>query len=70
MVCEISHSVRNCLSVNLALSPEAAPPLDFACYAKMLVVGFLPLVFFLASLVGLAKGYEVLQNLDSLCIEL
>ena len=59
-VCEISHSVRNCLSVNLVLSPEVAPPLDFTCYAKfshshvkMLVVGFLPLVFFLAPLIGL-----------------
>ena len=37
-------------------------------HAKMLVVGFLPLVFFLASLIGLAKGYEVLQSLDSSCI--
>ena len=35
--------------------------------AKMLVVGFLPLVFFFASLIGLAKGYEVLQSLDSSC---
>ena len=34
-------------------------------HAKMLVVGFLPLVFFLASLIGLAKGYEVFQSLDS-----
>ena len=34
-------------------------------HVKMLVVGFLPLVFFLASLIGLAKGYEVLQSLDS-----
>ena len=31
-------------------------------HAKMLVVGFLSLVFFLASLIGLAKGYEVLQS--------
>ena len=37
-------------------------------HAKMLVVGFLPLVFFLASLIGLAKGYEVFQSLDSSCI--
>ena len=37
-------------------------------HAKMLVVGFLPLVFILASLIGLAKGYEVLQSLDSSCI--
>ena len=37
-------------------------------HAKMLVVGFFPLVFFLASLIGLAKGYEVLQSLDSSCI--
>ena len=57
MVCKISHSVRNCLS----LSPTTTSPFDFACYvkfshsyAKMLVVGFLPLVFFLASLIGLA----------------
>ena len=64
MVCEllwlpfvVSHGVRNCLS----LSPVAAPSLSFTCYAKfshslakILVVGFLPLVFFLASLIGLA----------------
>ena len=37
-------------------------------HAKMLVVEFLPLDFFLASLIGLAKGYEVLQSLDSSCI--
>ena len=37
-------------------------------HAKMLVVGFFPLVFFLASLIGLAKGYEMLQSLDSSCI--
>ena len=37
-------------------------------HTKMLVVGFIPLVFFLTSLIGLAKGYEVLQNLDSSCI--
>ena len=53
--CEISHLVvsqgmRNCPSLN----PAAAPPLDFSCYAKLLHVGFLPLVFFLASLIGLA----------------
>ena len=54
---EISHNVRNCPS----LSPTAAPPLDFACYAKflhrhakLLHIGFLPLTFFLASLIGLA----------------
>ena len=37
-------------------------------HAKLLVVGFLPLVFFLASLIGLEKGYEMLQSLDSSCI--
>ena len=37
-------------------------------HAKMLVVGFFPLVFFLASLIGLEKSYEVLQSLDSSCI--
>ena len=37
-------------------------------HAKMLVVGFLPLVFFLASLIGLEKGYEVFQSLDSSCV--
>ena len=70
-VCKISHSVRNCPSLSLV----TPPPLDFACYAKLLHVGFLPLVFFLASLIGLAtycqawkKGYEVLQNSDSSCI--
>ena len=53
----VSQGVRNCLS----LSPVAAPPLNFSCYtkfshkhAKLLHVGFLPLVFFLASLIGLA----------------
>ena len=56
-VCEILYNVSNCLSLSLA----TAPPLNFACYAKfsyshakMLHVGFLPLVFFLASLIGLA----------------
>ena len=39
-------------------------------HAKMLVVGFLPLVFFLASLIGLVKGYEVLQSSDSSCMDL
>ena len=53
----VSQGVRNCPS----LSRVAAPPLDFTCYAKfshshakMLHVGFLPLVFFHASLIGLA----------------
>ena len=46
----VSQGVRNCSS----LSPTVAPPLDFTCYAKLLHVGFLPLVFFLASLIGLA----------------
>ena len=62
---KISHDVQNCLS----LSPAIVHLLDFACYAKfshshekMLVVGFLPLVFFLTSLIDLAKGYEVLQS--------
>ena len=41
----------------------------FAWCAKMMVVGFLPLVFFLTSLIGLAKGYEVIQSLDSSCIQ-
>ena len=71
MVCEIiwlplvaSHGVQNCFSLNPALSLAAAPP-DFACYAKfshshvnMLVVGFLSLVFFLASLIGLATYFQ------------
>ena len=57
IVCKISHSVRNWP----LLSPAAITPLDFTCYvkflhshAKLLHVGFLPLVFFLASLIGLA----------------
>ena len=61
---EISHNVRNCPS----LSPTAAPPLDFACYAKflhrhakLLHIGFLPLVFFLASLIGLATYCQAWQ---------
>ena len=69
IVCE------NGLSLSPALSPAATLPLDFACYAKfshshakMLVIGFLPLVFFLVSLIGLEKGYEVLQSLDYSCI--
>ena len=37
-------------------------------HAKMLVVGFFLLIFFLAYLIGLAKGYEVLQSLDFSCI--
>ena len=58
-VCEILHSVWNCPS----LSPAALPPLDFACFAKfshrhakLLHVGFLPLVFFLAP--SLAKAMK------------
>ena len=53
---EILHSVQNCPSLN-----PASAPLDFACYAKfwhrhgkLLHVGFLPLVFFLTSLISLA----------------
>ena len=57
-VCEISHSVQNCPS----LSPTAPSPLDFACYAKLLHVGFLPLVFFLASLIGLKTYYQAWQR--------
>ena len=60
-VCEISYSVRNCPSLN----PAIAPFLDFVCYvkfshslAKMLHVGFLLSVFFLASLIGLEKGWS------------
>ena len=60
-VYEISHSVRNFPSLN----PTTAPPLDFSCFvkfshkhAKLLHVGFLPLVFFLASLIGLAKAMK------------
>ena len=37
-------------------------------HAKMLVVWFLPLAFFSASLIGLKKRYEVIQSLDSSCI--
>ena len=69
MVCEIlwlplvvSQGVRNCLSLSPTLNPTATPPLDFACYAKMLVVGFLPLVFFLASLIGLATYCQAWQR--------
>ena len=73
MVCEIhvllhlvvSQGVQNCL----ALSPVAAPPLNFSCYtkfshkhAKLLHVGFLPLVFFLASLIGLATYSQAWQR--------
>ena len=61
-VCEISHSMQNCPS----LSPTTAPPLDFACYAKfshrhakLLHVGFIPLVFFLASLIDLVTYCQV-----------
>ena len=52
--------MRNC-----PLPSPTAAPLDFACYAKfshrhakLLHVGFLPLVFFLASLIGLATYFQ------------
>ena len=61
----VSQGVRNCPS----LSPIVAPPLDFGCYAKfshrhakLLHVGFLPLVFFLASLIGLATYCQAWQR--------
>ena len=64
----VSQGVRNCPS----LSRVAAPPLDFTCYAKfshrhakLLDVGFLPLVFFLASLIGLATYCQAWQRLWS-----
>ena len=60
-VCEISHNVGNCPSLSLA----TAFPLDFSCYAKfshkhakLLHIGFLPLVFFLASLTDLTTYYH------------
>ena len=69
MVCKILHSVRNCLSLSPALNLAAIPPLDFSCYAKfshshakMLVVGLLPLVFFLASLIGLTTYFQAWQR--------
>ena len=79
---KISHSVWNCLSLSPALSPAAAPPLDFSCYAKfshshaknagcwISSFGFLPCISnWLDNLLpSLAKGYEVLQSSDSLCI--
>ena len=37
-------------------------------HAKLLVVGLLLLISLVASLSGLAKGYEVLQSLGSSCI--
>ena len=55
---EISHSVRNCPSLN----PAVAHPLDFACYAKLLHVGFLPLVFFGSSLIGLETYCQAWQR--------
>ena len=55
-----------------SLSPTVAPPLDFTCYAKfshrhakLLHVGFLPLVFFLASLIGLAIYCQAWKRLWS-----
>ena len=61
----VSQGVRNCPS----LSPAVAPSLDFACYAKflhrhakLLHVEFLSLVFFLASLIGLATYYQAWQR--------
>ena len=64
-VCEILHSVQNCTLLN----PAAVLPLDFAWYAKfslrhakLLHVGFLSLVFFLASLIGLATYYQAWQR--------
>ena len=68
-VCKILHSVRNCLSLSPALNLAAIPPLDFSCYAKfshshakMLHVRFLPLLFFLASLIGLATCCQAWQR--------
>ena len=68
---KISHTMRN-----LAWCAKSFDYLKWFCmvceishnHAKMLVVGFLPLVFFLAYLIGLENGYEVLQSLDSSCI--
>ena len=37
-------------------------------HAMLLIIRFLPLIFFLASLIGLVKGHEVLQSSDSSCI--
>ena len=61
----VSQGVRNCPSLN----PAVAPPLDFACHvkflhrhAKLLHVGFLPLVFFLASLIGLETYSQAWQR--------
>ena len=54
----VSQGVRNCPS----LSSAAHSPLDFTCYAKLLHVGFLPLVFFLASLIGLATYCQAWQR--------
>ena len=76
MVCKIlwlllvvSHGVRNCLSLSPTFNPATTSPLDFACYAKfshshakMLVVGFLPLVFFLVSLIGLTTYCQAWQR--------
>ena len=68
---KISHSMRNLAWC--AKSFGCLKRFRMVCeishsHAKMLVVGFLPLVFLLASMIGLAKGYEVLQSLDSSCI--
>ena len=64
-VCEILHSVQNCTLLNLTV----VPPLDFAWYAKfshrhakLLHVGFLPLVFLLISLIGLATYCQAWQR--------
>ena len=68
---KISHTMRNlawCAKF-LWLPQEVSHGVrNFAHHAKLLVVGFLPLAFLLVSLIGLAKGYEVLQSLDSSCI--
>ena len=77
MVCEllwlpfvVSHGVRNCLSLSPTFNPATTSPLDFACYAKMLVVGLFPLVFFLTSLIGLATYCQAWQPIAKLGKEL
>ena len=61
----VSQGVWNCP----LLSPAAPPPFDFACYekfshrhAKLLHIGFLPLVFFLVCLIGLATYCQAWQR--------
>ena len=63
--CTKFHTVcKICPSLNPAATPLNFCMLceNFAYHAKMLVVGFLPLIFFLASMIGLATYCQAWQR--------